>query len=285
MIHQVCSTPSTSQRHYASLTHRYMNHCWGCSVYKFHDFVHIHQFFFLNALSHAMLYFCGHARTHTHTQPVLALRCLDVLLTICTCYAPQLTHQLLPSYNNAVSLYNDLVLSVLGPCPHPFPKPHPLPSSSDLGRRELVEIQCSQMMADLASAQMQLACGGHADTTRRTLLSVLSEPVLEQASTLTFMLVAKAKLLASEILQQRTFDLQSSNSFLHYIINNSDQSGNDDERDVVFRLTPLELAVDAVKIYQKLASHRSVKIEQESVDSESNMIHVHNMLFHPTYQG
>ena len=125
------------------------------------------------------------------------------------------------------------------------------------------------MMADLASAQMQLACGGHANT-GRTLLSMLSEPVLEQASTLTFMFVAKAKLLASEILQQRTFDLRSSNSFLRYIINNSDQSGNDDEKDGVFQLTPLELAVDAVKIYQKLASHRSVKIEQKSNDSECN---------------
>ena len=124
------------------------------------------------------------------------------------------------------------------------------------------------MMANLASAQMQPACGGH-DDTRRTLLSMLSEPVLEQASTLTFMFVAKAKLLASEILQQKNFDLQSSDSFLHYIINNSDQSGADNEGDhVLFQLTPLELAVDAVKIYQKLANHRSVKIEQENNDSE-----------------
>ena len=124
-------------------------------------------------------------------------------------------------------------------------------------------------MADLATAQTQLAYGRHADT-RGTLLSMLSKPVLDQASTLTFMFVAKAKLLASEILQQRTFDLQSSDSFLHYVINNSDQSGNDDERDGVFQLTTLELAVDAVKIYQKLASHRRVKIKQESNDSESN---------------
>lgn len=129
----------------------------------------------------------------------------------------------------------------------------------------MVEIQCSQMMADLASAQMQLACGG-SDDTRRTLLSMLSEPVLEQGSTLTFMFVAKAKLLTSEILQQRTFDLQSTDAFLHYITNN--QSGDDDERSL-FQLTPLELAVDAVKIYQKLASHRSVKIDQESSESES----------------
>ena len=134
-----------------------------------------------------------------------------------------------------------------------------------------MEIQCSQMMADLASAQMQLA-SGHCDDTRKSLLSMLSEPVLEQASTLTFMFVAKAKLLASEILQQRTFDLRSSDSFLHYVINSSDQSGGGDESDgALFRLTPLELAVDAVKIYQKLANHRSVKIEKENSESEPIM--------------
>ena len=219
-------------------------------------------------LSHA-IYFA-----YIHTQPVLALRCLDVLLTICTCHAPQLTHHLLPSYNNAVSLYNDLVLSVLGPHPHLLPKPHPFPSSADLGRKELVEIQCSQMMADLASAQMQLASGCR-DDTRKSLLSMLSEPVLEQASTLTFMFIAKAKLLASEILQQRTFDLRSSDTFLHYVINGSDQSGGDNESDgALFRLTPLELAVDAVKIYQKLANHRSVKMEKENRESE-HIVHVY----------
>jgi hypothetical protein len=133
------------------------------------------------------------------------------------------------------------------------------------------------MMADLASAQAQLASGCR-DDSRRTLLSMLSEPVLEQASTLTFMFVAKAKLLVSEILQQKTFDLRSSDAFLHYVINNSDQSGNDDdERDgALFRLTPLELAVDAVKIYQKLANHRSVKIEKESSESEYD-IHAHTL--------
>ena len=220
-------------------------------------------------LSHTILIFA-----YIHTQPVLALRCLDVLLTICTCHAPQLTHQLLPSYNNAVSLYNNLVLSVLGPHPHLLPKPHPLPSSADLGRKELVEIQCSQMMADLASAQMQLASGCR-DNTRKSLLSMLSEPVLEQASTLTFIFVAKAKLLASEILQRRTFDLRSSDTFLHYVINGSDQSGGDNESDgALFRLTPLELAVDAVKIYQKLANHRSVKIEKENSESE-HIMHVY----------
>ena len=233
-----------------------IEHCYICSLWKVYGIVHILKF--LKLVINKLCNF-------NFMQPVLALRCLDVLLTICTCHAPQLTHQLSPSYNNAVSLYNDLVLSMLGPRPHPLPKPHPFPSSTDLGRRELVEIRCSQMMADLALAQMQLACGGHEDT-RRTLLSMLSEPVLEQASTLTFMFVAKAKLLASEILQQRTFDLRSSDALLHYIVNNSDQSGNDDG--VLFQLTPLELAVDAVKIYQKLANHRSVKIEQESNASE-----------------
>ena len=136
-----------------------------------------------------------------------------------------------------------------------------------------MEIQCSQMMADLASAQTQLA-SGLCDDTRRNLLSMLSEPVLEQASTLTFMFVAKAKLLASEILQQRTFDLRSSNAFLHYVINGSDQSGSDDVRDgALFRLTPLELAVDAVKIYQKLANHRSIKIEKETSDGSEYEMH------------
>ena len=120
------------------------------------------------------------------------------------------------------------------------------------------------MMAELASARMHLACGGY-DDTRKILLGMLSEPMLEQASTLTFMFVAKAKLLASEILQQRTFDLQSSETFLHYVIDNSDHLSDDK-----FQLTPLELAVDAVKIFQKLANHRSVKIEQENNTSESN---------------
>ena len=143
-----------------------------------------------------------------------------------------------------------------------------------------MEIQCSQMMAELASAQTQLA-SGRRDDTRRNLLSMLSEPVLEQASTLTFMFVAKAKLLASEILQKRTFDLRSSDAFLHYVINGSNQSGGDDVRDgALFQLTPLELAVDAVKIYQKLANHRSIKIEKETSDeSEYEMHNVMSCLF------
>ena len=134
----------------------------------------------------------------------------------------------------------------------------------------MVELHCTKMMADLASARVQIAQGVCQDS-QALLLSMLSDPVLEQASTLTFVIVAKAKLLASEILQQRTFDLKSSDAFLHYI-NNSDQSS---ERDDTFRLTPLELAVDAVKIFQKLANHRNVKITPENGSSKYEMMHVY----------
>ena len=122
------------------------------------------------------------------------------------------------------------------------------------------------MMANLSAARVQLAQGDQ-DGAREVLLSMLSEPVLEQASTLTFMFVAKAKLLASEILQQKTFDLKSNEAFLDYISNNSDQT-EDNEHGHVFRLTPLELVVDAVKIFQRLASHRSVKVTSNTSSSK-----------------
>ena len=135
----------------------------------------------------------------------------------------------------------------------------------------MVELHCTKMMADLASARVQIAQG--VCDSQALLLSMLSDPVLEQASTLTFVIVAKAKLLASEILKERTFDLKSLDAFLHYI-NNSDQSG---ERDDTFRLTPLELAVDAVKIFQKLANHRNVKITPENGSSKYRMMHVYGV--------
>ena len=205
-------------------------------------------------------------------QPVLALKCLDVLLNICTSHAPQITHQLIPSYNNALALYNDHVLSILGPRPHSLPKPLPLVAPGDLGRRELVEIECSQLMAGLASSRMQLAALGRGgcDDVTSTLLSMLSEPVLKQSSILTTMFVAKAKLLASEILQQKTFDLPSGDAFLHYVINNSQQSDDRGKQDhTFFRLTPLELTADAVKVFQKLADHPSVRIQQDKTASKS----------------
>ena len=171
-----------------------------------------------------------------------------------------ITPHLLPSYNAAVSLYNDLLLSTLGSHPKSFPKPHPLAALGNLGRKEALEIRCSKLMADLSVARLQLTCG-QLDDARALLLGMLSNPILEQASTLTFTFVAKAKLLASELLQQRTFDLKCSDTFLRYICN-SDPLDMDD-CDHTFRLTPLELAVDAVKIFQKLATHRSVKIESD----------------------
>lgn len=198
-------------------------------------------------------------------QPVLALRCLGVLLDVGISQSSDNIPQLLPSYNTAVSLYNDLLLSTLGPRPKSFPKPHPLAAFADLGKKEELEILCSKLMADLSVARLQLACG-QLDDTRALLLGMLSNPMLEQASTLTFMFVAKAKLLASELLQQRTFDLKCSDTFLRYICN-SDLLDKDD-CDHTFRLTPLELAVDAVKIFQKLASHRCVKVESD--DSSAN---------------
>ena len=203
----------------------------------------------------------------TIPQPVLALRCLEVLLCVSVSGSSPLSHQLQPSYNGAVSLYIDLLLSTIGPSCHSLPKPYPVPTLGELGRREMVELRCSQMLADLATVRIQLACG-HCDDARRVLLSILSEPVLEQASTLTYLCVAKAKLLTSEILQQRTFDLRSCDDFFHHVLNDSDGSG-DDRRDYTFRLTPLELAMDAVKIFQKLANHRSVKVAQDSTTGKS----------------
>lgn len=131
----------------------------------------------------------------------------------------------------------------------------------------MIEIHCSKMMADLSSARLQLA-RGCLDDTRMLLLGMFNDPVMEQASTLTFMFVAKAKLLASEILQQGTFDLLSTDSFMHYI---TDAGLSDkDKQDDTFRLTPLELAVDAVKIFQKLASHRCVKIVSDNGSSDTS---------------
>ena len=176
-----------------------------------------------------------------------------------------ITPHLLPSYNTAVSLYNDLLLSTVGPHPKSLLKPHPLAALGDLGRKEALEVRCSKLMADLSVARLRLACG-QLDDTRALLLGMLSNPMLEQASTLTFMFVAKAKLLASELLQQRTFDLKPSDIFLRYICSSNPLDKDDCEH--TFRFTPLELAVDAVKIFQKLASHRSVKIEPDDSGME-----------------
>ena len=128
----------------------------------------------------------------------------------------------------------------------------------------MIEMQCSNMIAELSSAHVLLA-GGCPHKSRDALLGMLSEPVLEQASTLTFMFVAKAKLLASELLQQRTFDLQSGSDFLRYVRDAEEQESGEE---CMFRLSPLELSVDAVKIFQKLASHRSVTVVAERGSGE-----------------
>lgn len=71
---------------------------------------------------------------------------------------------------------------------------------------------------------------------------------------LTFDLIAKTKLLAADILQQRTSEVETTPKFLQNILGTSlypVKEGN-------FSLTPLELIIDACRLFAKLADHKKV---------------------------
>ena len=100
------------------------------------------------------------------------------------------------------------------------------------------------------------------------LVDVLSDPFHEKSSTMSFFVVAKAKLLASEYLQQCDFEIMPSSDFLHYLCIESDTTPVDCEDS--FRLSPLEVVMDSVKIFRQLAEHRHVRSTREDDDQGDN---------------
>lgn len=97
---------------------------------------------------------------------------------------------------------------------------------------------------------------------------MLKDSALEEPCSLTFDLVAKAKLLVADLLQQRMFDVKTSRAFLHSL---SDSSSGDNEGGK-FSLTPLELVIDASRLLTKLADHKKV-LEMSSNDDQEGDLH------------
>lgn len=81
---------------------------------------------------------------------------------------------------------------------------------------------------------------------------MLDHPSLSSKTPHSLLVCAKAKLLASDYLLHRTFDLKPSESLLAHCPTSCDQSDS-------FYLTALELAVDAVKLLWRLSDHRHVR--------------------------
>ena len=85
-------------------------------------------------------------------------------------------------------------------------------------------------------------------------MSVIQHPLLHRRSTLSHSLTARAKLLTARYLQHQKFELKPSQDFLHYLLSEPCE-GFDGKP---FTLTPLELATDALKVYQNLADHHNI---------------------------
>ena len=89
---------------------------------------------------------------------------------------------------------------------------------------------------------------------RQLLVSIFQHPLLQRRSTLGHSLTARAKLLTARYLHYRKFDLKPSKEFLHYLLNEPCEGF--EQRS--FKVTALELAVEAVKVFRNLAEHHGV---------------------------
>lgn len=87
----------------------------------------------------------------------------------------------------------------------------------------------------------------------------MDHPSLRAKSTHSLLVCAKAKLLVSEYMLHRTFDLKPYTSLLAHQPA-SDQSD-------CFHLSAVELAVDAVKLLWRLSDHRHVQSSADEVSS------------------
>ena len=89
------------------------------------------------------------------------------------------------------------------------------------------------------------------DECKDTLHKVMDHPSLSRHNACTLFICAKAKLLACEALLQKTAELKPPRSVLE------DGCGTDDHH--TFSLSPVELAVDSVKLLRDLAEHKNVR--------------------------
>ena len=97
------------------------------------------------------------------------------------------------------------------------------------------------------------------DSSRSLLLSVLTDSCLKEMGSLPFDLVARAKLLAADLIQQEGFNVKSTSDLL------GSMSRGADER-AVFKLTPIELVIDASRLMIKLADHKGVREEAATAE-------------------
>lgn len=97
------------------------------------------------------------------------------------------------------------------------------------------------------------------ESSRSLLLSVLTDSCLKETGSLPFDLVARAKLLAADLIQQEGFVVKSTSELLSSMSSGADERG-------LFKLTPIELVIDASRLMIKLADHKKVLEEADTVD-------------------
>ena len=100
---------------------------------------------------------------------------------------------------------------------------------------------------------------------------MLKDFALEEPCSMTFDLVAKAKLLVADLLQQRMFDMTTARTFLHGL---ADTSSSHNEGGG-FSLTPLELVIDACRLFTKLADHKKVLEMSLNQDQQGDLLYIH----------
>ncbi len=94
------------------------------------------------------------------------------------------------------------------------------------------------------------------NSSRELLLSVLTDDCLKETGSLPFNIIAKAKLLASDLVQEEEFNLQSTSELLGSMGGATNERGS-------FRFTPIELVIDASRVMAKLAEHKRVLVEAD----------------------
>jgi len=122
-----------------------------------------------------------------------------------------------------------------------------LHSALALAQYHLSQGKVSTLYSDGVLCTVILCC--QLSDCESTLLYVLDQPFLSDKSLEASLLCAKAKLLASEYLLCRNFDLKSPALLL---------SAQCSEQADVFRLTAVELAMDAVKLLWRLSDRKHV---------------------------
>ena len=79
---------------------------------------------------------------------------------------------------------------------------------------------------------------------------MLKDNCLKETCSLTFDLAAKANLLVADFIQQEVFDVKCTSDFLKRFGQANERGG--------FRLTPIELVIDACRILTRLADRKKV---------------------------